>query len=684
MKNLFAILAILFSTLPGMAQIGSSVVTATNSFTTNSGDVVTLKASITGCAQGALPLYNGVPISITPNQTPLAPFTATGSSGAYSVTFTVPGNDAISCSNQNYTLYALTWYDNGFPLAPTVSYRFTDNSTLSLANLVPISFIPPVLSNAAGALCPAASPIFMGFNALYQIQCAANSPSSTAALPITGGTLLGNLIIPSPYSITTYASNEMFTNGIPNADQFVGSPNDFCGKLRAAEVYALANNLGTVDASHFPTSNACTVDPFVNLGGTANALTRLKVILPSAVIHATVPVTINTDGLYLQGAGRLNTVWQYDGSCNSFQIAFTLGWTSGFVQFDTLKDFSVVTSAASGCTGYDFEMFEAHRNDLENMSFWGNEYGFVTAGAVTDTFYKLHVSNQDAAPSGWAGFQQPSHGFYFGFGSSDATTDGTVIDIAAESIAGTGIECFNCADMHFSAGTSESNINGIKVDVASKFNVFTAMDIEGNSANSNGVDFLDVGGENIILGGLYTSTCSACDSVFQTGGIGNDELIGDASAASGVGGLFNVLGNNSVIGVEGLGQTSMFNSVASTYTATAALKAPILTATGSAVTFNLGTGITSASCTTSGSVPCSTMRGRVGLVNGSATTAEILVKVVFPSSTASVPVCRVIQDSGTTYYGLFASSADATGFNVSSTNTISGITSITFDYECSL
>lgn len=149
------------------AQIGSATVTAQGNFTLNSGDVLTLKVQIVSCGQGALPLYNGSPISITPNQTAQAPFTANSSQ---LVQFTVPGNDKILCSSQNYTMYALTWMDNGFPIAPTVTYRFSDSSSYILSNLTPISFVPPVINKGAGSICPSGQQLF-GFNSDYTVNC---------------------------------------------------------------------------------------------------------------------------------------------------------------------------------------------------------------------------------------------------------------------------------------------------------------------------------------------------------------------------------------------------------------------------------------------------------------------------------------------------------------------------------
>lgn len=177
------------------AQVGSAVVTANATFSISTSDVVTVKAQITSCGNGQLPLYNGVPISLTPNQTFSAPFTVTNTGNAQIVTFTVPGNDKIICGGQAYSQYAFTWYDNGFPVAPTQNFRFIDATSQTLSNLAPISFTPPVLNNAAGALCPANLPVFSGFDKNYHIICGV--AGTVASMPITGGTFLGPIFAPA-------------------------------------------------------------------------------------------------------------------------------------------------------------------------------------------------------------------------------------------------------------------------------------------------------------------------------------------------------------------------------------------------------------------------------------------------------------------------------------------------------
>ena len=175
------------------SPIGTATVTAQGGFSLNAGDVLTLTAQIVGCSSN-LPLYNGVPVSITPNQTPQAPFTADSSQ---SVTFVLPGNDKLLCGGQNYSQYAVTWKVNGFPVAPTKTYRFADNITQNLNTLTPIGWVPPVITNTAGINCPSGTSL-NGFDVNYQPHC---GPVVTTPMPFSSNP---GVILTNPVSGNNY------------------------------------------------------------------------------------------------------------------------------------------------------------------------------------------------------------------------------------------------------------------------------------------------------------------------------------------------------------------------------------------------------------------------------------------------------------------------------------------------
>jgi len=175
-KFKIALISILLLTpIMALGQVGSATVSAQGGFALNAGDVLTISAQIVGC-QGNVPLYGGIPVSITPNQTASSPFTANSSQF---VTFTVPGNDKITCGGQNYTQYAITWKINGFPAAPTQTYRFADAFSVLLNGLTPTGFYPPNLANAAGFSCPTGTNL-QGFDMFFTPTC---GPSVTTNMP---------------------------------------------------------------------------------------------------------------------------------------------------------------------------------------------------------------------------------------------------------------------------------------------------------------------------------------------------------------------------------------------------------------------------------------------------------------------------------------------------------------------
>jgi hypothetical protein len=692
-KSILAALIVLLGMGSASATtIGTSTVTAQGAFTLNSGDVLSLTAAIVSCGNGAQPYYNNLPISITPNQTNAAPFTANSSQV---VTFTVPGNDAITCGGQTYSLYAITWKDNGFPIAPTAIYRFAENSTQTLSTLVPVSFTPPVIGNSAGAVCPSTTPIFTGFNAQYQIQCAAGTVAA-GAMPLTGGAFTGNVSIPAPFTFNTY-----LINGIPQADQFPGA--DFCVKLKAADTYALANSLAKVDATHFTSAQSCSVDPFDALGtGTVN----LEIDLPASIITSTVLLHLGASGVKLVGQGRGNAVFVHSGTSST--AFFTFGQTTSYTQFTELHDFSVIGAGPTNDTGTDFLVINSHRNLFSNMSFWGAVTGFQTQGAVSDTFYRLRVSNEDAASFGWSG--EPTLGLYFNAEGGNQTTAGTVIDPAVETVSGCGITLASASSMVFTAGTSEENAKGVCVLTGSKFNTFVGMDIEGNTANAQGVDINDLGQGNTYQAILAASTCSGCASVYADGGAVSI-IIGEQGLLTSYAGEFNVFGDTiDVTGSEG--NTSLWNttvkgltvgvnaSVAGTLgvtgvttlgtanitteavgtTTAGVLIAPMLKTNGTQPTCVAGTGVTSCTVTT-GSSPS---RGQVAIVNSSATTSQVLATLTWATTLASTPQCVVTQAAGVAWYGMNPSTLNTTTMAITNTNTVSGITNLFVSWHCEL
>ncbi len=346
--------------------------------------------------------------------------------------------------------------------------------------------------------------------------------------------------------ITGQGPISQFYNGIPQADQFTGS--DFCAKVKAAEVYAIAHSIQLVDATHFGNALSCSSDPFVSLAS-AGSTVNLTVMLPAAVISTTVNnsslgLTVNNVGLNLVGQGRGQTIFQYTGT-SSLNYVFGSENCNMNGCFNIFRDFSVLGNTHVTNAIY---LQGWHRSTLENVSAWGaTGCGIATAGAVTDTFIKPHVSSFDAALFGWNSLQTPANGLCFNSFGGNQTTDGTVTDAAAEGVTGIGWYIQSANSMHFSAGTSEGNGHGITVNPGSKWNTFTSPDIEQNTANVSGVDITDNGQTNFYTNAIASSTCSSCNSALAGGG-GGQYILGEAGFLTSFTGSWAVLGVNSDIG----------------------------------------------------------------------------------------------------------------------------------------
>ena len=761
MKKAFAILAFLFASLPAMATVGSSVITANQSFTTNVGDVVTLTATVVGCGTGQLPLYQGSVISLTPNQTPSAPFTATNSGSAQSITFTVPGNDQISCGGQAYTTYALTWYDNGFPLAPTSTYRFVDGASWTLSNLVPVSFIPPVLNNAAGALCPAATPVFSGFSSTYQIQCSTIATAGlTPAMPVTGGTFTG--LVTFTDGLTTSAAsptNFYFINGIPQADQFAGA--DACQKIYNAASYALQHSISTVDASHFSGTQTCTSgqNPFAfwSTGYVAEyAAADLTIKFGNVILQSTVPFEIANSGVVIEGAGPEGTVFVYNGGSGAAAAMYihaqSSGVTNGLEQ-DHFRNFFVLNNATSGAQDAILAR-DVNRSSFEDVSAWGGGSSYQDwdlQGNVTTSMIRTKASLRDFAnlPGGLSSLTVGTGGYGFLLNSSTASgnqcTDSTWVDFAAEYVtqgSGIGVYVESANSMTFTSGTSEANKAGIEVGNSSHYNSFISTDEEGNSisdvvedgnsdtwintiatnASMSSTAFGNTWlGGNIQVGNFVNNASQSNGNVianygnyYETAQVwsnnyagtpanfpfnGTSHLWGGIAGmnATGTGGeldlftgfsgatydacFYRNVASGNYTGDVCLGANNQFNGPG-TFTGTVTL--PMIASNAGTVGYTAGTGVTSLACAPVGFTTCTNTRGRVLITNSSATTAEALGTVTFSGTLSAAPSCRITQDGGTAWYGLYVSAATTGAFTITNNNTVSGVTQLYFDYTCQL
>jgi hypothetical protein len=714
MKRIFAILAVLFSSLPAMATIGSSVITANESFTTNVGDVVTVTATVVGCGTGQLPLYQGNVISLTPNQTPSAPFTATNTGSAQSIMFTVPGNDAITCGGQNYTLYALTWYDNGFPLAPTATYRFTDNSNLTLSNLVPVSFVPPVLNNAAGAICPAATPVFSGFSSTYQIQCGV--AGTAAGMPLSGGTFSGPVTFGTGSSATfqsgatltiTYQGHFYSTwiNGIPQADQYPAT--DVCAAIYAASIAAVQKGVAVIDATHLSGVNTCTsgTNPFgifnAGVGISEYAAANLTYLFGNMELISNTPFEIANSAITIQGYGPDQTVFVYNGGSGAVAAMYIHAQSSGVtngLEEDHFRNFMVVNAATSSPQAAILAR-DVNRSSFEDVAAWGagSSYaGMDFQGNVTTSYTRPKVSQREYAnlPSAWtSGLTVSTPGIGMDWDASSASgdqcTDSTVTDAAAEYItAGNGYGWYlNSANsMTFTSGTSEANKYGVVVSPGSKFNTFTSLDLEANTANATGVDIHDYGQANTYIGALATSTCSGgCASVAYANGGAVNYLIASQGVNSQSGQFVNMSGSQDFS--QGNGTTTVSTLIAVGGASFGnAIQVPMVLTTAAAVTFFAGTGITSVTCAdpASSGNTCTNMRGTIKVVNSSATTTTSFAEVIFGSTLSAKPVCQITQQEGPAWYGLYVSAVGVSDFYIANANTLSGSGTFYITYYCQL
>lgn len=292
-KIILALVAILVvcgftpTTALSQATVGTATIAAQGSFTLNGGDVLTLQAQLTGCFAN-VPLYSGNPISLMPNQ-PTNGFVANGSQV---VSLTLPGNDKILCGLQNYTMYALTWRVNGYPVTPTKTYRFSDSSSYNLSLVVPVGFVPPVLANAAGVLCSTGNAL-AGFDKDYHPVCvgvgtggSGSLPSATAAGAALVSTAPGSVYTAQPLGAAALSNIYSDLNGRPSlgtASTHAFGDFDAAGAAAAAQAASIAAAASAAAAAYIPIAGDVQVG--VDLRGTDGS-SYITILATQALIQA--------------------------------------------------------------------------------------------------------------------------------------------------------------------------------------------------------------------------------------------------------------------------------------------------------------------------------------------------------------------------------------------------------------
>lgn len=347
MKKIGLLLALLlFLPFAHATTIGSANITAAGAFTLANGQTLTLSAQIVGCNNDQ-PIYNGSPISITPNQTPDSPFTADGNEV---VSFTLPGNDQIICGGQNYSLYAITWKINGHPAGPTKTYRFVDGTTVNLSTAHSIGFVPPILNNTIGVQCPSGE-VFNGYNADFTPVCEADSNAMAGissdgqnGLQVQGaGSFQGTLTTSNHRSKLprVNVTHPDFGAACANAADPTGTQDSTCA-IQAAIVWAESNPQGlTWPTIYFPSgtykiSSALRVACTLHLVGDGEDATVIE-----ATNNSQNAFTVTNIGQTLHSS--LPNLWTCNGSLENMTIHATGGhlYTATLIEIDNSAGYTL-------------------------------------------------------------------------------------------------------------------------------------------------------------------------------------------------------------------------------------------------------------------------------------------------------------------------------------------------------
>jgi hypothetical protein len=369
----------------------------------------------------------------------------------------------------------------------------------------------------------------------------------------------------------TYANSQSVTakyiNGIAQADQFPGT--DACQKLNNAMAGALAANaVAQVDATHFLGTQVCTTgNPF---SGLATKGASINLVVNFGATHWQIPEPWEVDysNVTLRGMGAWATQIEYTGAPGAGAVLFFNGFTNTVNKNFGLQGIQVegiyLYGGASNVTN-GLQLTFVNRSKITSVYAWGvTGCGILTQGAVTTTFIQPRVSSTDAALQGIQDSSHitPSNGLCLGgitgttVGNID-TTSSTIIDAGMEYLTGIGIYIESADQVRIVGGTSEGNHQGIVIlsssagvnpGTSNKYNRFDTIDLEGNTANTSGVDISSTGQQNIFENILSFSSCSGCNAV-SLSHVAEEYLIGGFQ-------FTGVTGQSNGISVFGFNATS--------------------------------------------------------------------------------------------------------------------------------
>jgi hypothetical protein len=378
-------------------------------------------------------------------------------------------------------------------------------------------------------------------------------PASNTCVPL-GAVLLaptGAQTIVQPSAAQPLAVNYLapqFVNGVPQAAAWP-SGSDGCAKLQNAMVYAIQNNLNYVDATGFQGTQSCAANPFnLTTAVAVGAITNLTVKFGNTHFQTSAQWHITNSGLKLEFPGPMQFQLEYTGS-TVIDGALYIDGTSSQVTGNGINvditgglfvygDNNAAGSTANLSDGILIQ--DTNRSRFENLYSWGvsgSGCGIHSQGNVTSTWYRPHVSHTDfvfLTKGSISGHSTPSNGLCFNLSTSTGfqTTDSTVVDAIAEGVTGQGWYLVNANSMVFTGGTSEANGHGILIAANSKYNEFFSSDLEGNTANTTGVDIIDNAGFNQFQQIIASSPCTGgcTGSVNLTGAGGQDWFTGPAGS----------------------------------------------------------------------------------------------------------------------------------------------------------
>jgi hypothetical protein len=315
----------------------------------------------------------------------------------------------------------------------------------------------------------------------------------TIPIPINQG---GSAATTAAGAFTNIVAPSGLFQGIPQANLFTGA--DICAKINTAALFALANGINQVDATHFSGIQPCATNMLNGLCTASAVNCNLVINLGAVHIQSSVAQSITNTGISLHGMSPMQTQLEYIGA-TLIPAVLQMGDTAHGENNNQIEKIFIYGDNSNATDGVLLQaVFHSQFRDVWTWGVTG--CGIHDEAGVTNTFDAPRTSSFDAAALGiTSGHSQPTSAFCLDQNTTGAFTGVSSNDLllnpAAEGVSGAGFNMLHGINTTITGGSSEDNQIGVSLSSSVSVITLIDMDLESNTVN----DILENGHFDLFL-----------------------------------------------------------------------------------------------------------------------------------------------------------------------------------------